>query len=95
MQRKYFVQFLDDKYSYDIHKGPVKTGEVCDALGSDGVFILDGRNSIDTMVQDAMNRMKNLLKIKSFRGFEIRVGTFSKFQTLYTFIDGFSTIKGI
>jgi hypothetical protein len=33
MQRKYFVQFLDDKYSYDISKGLTKTGEVCDALG--------------------------------------------------------------
>lgn len=38
-------------------------GNLYDMLGSDGVFILDGRNNLDTMIEDSykrINQMKNI-----------------------------------
>lgn len=55
---KAYVQF------YENLKKPIE------AIGSDGVYILDGRNSINAMVYDAKDRMKKLA-IKNFVGFKI------------------------
>ena len=33
-----------------------------DMLGSDGVFILDGRNNLDTMINDCEQRANKMLK---------------------------------
>lgn len=50
---KAYVQFL----TLDTKNG------VCDLLGSDGVFILDGRNKVRTWIEDAhiqRDRLKNV-----------------------------------
>lgn len=71
---KAFVQFLDKDLS----------GKIGDACGSDGVFILDGRNNFDTMINDAYERIKQLRKIHTFAGFEIRKGTrLENYKTMY------------
>jgi len=44
---------------------------VRELLGSDGVFILDGRNSIDTMIQDAKTRADKMKNVKTIHGFKI------------------------
>ncbi len=63
---KYHVQFLN----LDLK------GEVQDALGSDGVFILDGRNSLSTMEVDANKQFHRMNKhLHTYCGWEIRKGT--------------------
>jgi hypothetical protein len=37
-----------------------------DCIGSAGVFTLDGRNSLDTMIYDAMEQVKRLHNIKPY-----------------------------
>lgn len=49
---KYFAEFLDIDLA----------GEMTKPCGSDSVFILDGRNNLDTMITDAHNRLKALNK---------------------------------
>jgi hypothetical protein len=52
-------------------------------LGTDGVFILDGRNSIDTMIQDAKTRADKLKNVKTIHGFKIiRANKFSDTGTI-------------
>jgi len=58
---KYYVQF----------KTINNKGILWDATGSDGVFILDGRNSLENMIIDANERMKQLSKVRTFKGFDI------------------------
>ena len=59
---KYHVQFMD-------------TSEQ-EALGSDGVFILDGRNNLFTMEQDADERMASMNKhIHNYVGWRIKRGS--------------------
>ena len=57
---KYYTQFYTD--------------ENIEALGSDGVFILDGRNAIRTMILDSIARAYQLANVKRFHGFEIMKG---------------------
>jgi len=57
---KYYVQFTS-----------VRNNRVVDNLGSDGVFILDGRNSLDTMKCDAMLRMDKLRRVAKIDGYRI------------------------
>jgi len=61
---KYYVQFLDKNLK----------GEIGEACGSDGVFILDGRNSLSTMLDDAYERMARFDKLHNYVGFTIRRG---------------------
>ena len=62
---KYHVQFLE-----------VHNNKLCEAMGSDGVFILDGRNSLQTMTIDAIYRFHRLNKnIHSYRGWRIKKGS--------------------
>ena len=57
---KYYVQFTH-----------VRKNEMKRNLGSDGVFILDGRNSLDTMKVDAMIRMNQLRNVACIDGYRI------------------------
>jgi len=71
---KYFVQFK----TIDL------AGRLTDALGSDGIFILDGRNELGTMVQDAYDRMEKLRFVKKYKFFEIHKGDLRHSRIIYT-----------
>ncbi|MHC4270614.1 MAG: hypothetical protein ACYSTS_19460 [Planctomycetota bacterium] len=63
---RYYVQFLQKNLSNNI----------AEACGSDGVFILDGRNCLNTMIIDAHERMKKLKKVQPYYiGFRIMKGS--------------------
>lgn len=58
----YYTQYL--KYNLN--------NEISDALGSDGVFILDGRNRLGVMIQDSLKQMDSLSIVQPhFIGFRI------------------------
>ena len=59
---KYYVQFT--------HANDART-RMRDAVGSDGVFILDGRNNLETFKVDAQQQMHRLRKVASFDGYKI------------------------
>lgn len=59
----YYVQFTE-----------ARNGEMVDCLGSDAVFILDGRNTLKKMTCDAMTRMDQLRHVKKIDGFRIMKG---------------------
>lgn len=61
---KYHVQFLDKDLK----------GNTVDAMGSDGVFILDGRNTLETMMNDAVDRKHQLRIVHKYVGWSIRQG---------------------
>ena len=62
---KYHVQFMELN----------SDGLVCDGLESDSIFILDGRNTIDTMKSDAYTRYKQLKYVQpNYIGFIIYKG---------------------
>ena len=50
-------------------------GNVVDAIGTDGVFILDGRNGLNTMFQDGMKRMLQLRRVHKYVGFVVMKGS--------------------
>ena len=73
---KVYVQFYQNSTGYiagsipprfsDEHIRPI---EMC---GSDGVFVLDGRNNIETMKDDANERVQKLNKFgKQITGYKI------------------------
>lgn len=72
---KNYVQFLEKKMVFSPIEGLTETDECSDALGSDGVFILDGRNSLNVMIDDARKRLEQMNNIKSFVGFKIMKGS--------------------
>lgn len=48
------------------------SGVVMEALGTEGVFILDGRNKLSTMIDDAYERMHKLRNVHpNYVGFQI------------------------
>ena len=50
-------------------------GEVWTALGSDGVFILDGRNKLPTLIKDSEERWRKLSNLHpEYIGFKILRG---------------------
>jgi hypothetical protein len=53
-----------------------------EACGSDGVFTLDGRLSIDNLIESTKNRIKILKNICEYTGFEIRRGNLNNYKTL-------------
>ena len=57
---KYYVQFTH-----------AENNKMVDNLGSYGVFILDGRNSLTTMKCDAMIRMNKLIGVSHIDGYKI------------------------
>ena len=62
----YYVQYLVTN---------VMANETVNALGSEGVFILDGRNNMATMITDAKRRLHALRHIHNYKGFHIVKGT--------------------
>jgi len=64
---KYYTQFL-------VRYGPNE--EIRELLGSDGVFVLDGRNNLGTMIRDSMERIEKLKNVQpSIVGFSIIKGS--------------------
>lgn len=78
MSKRYWVQFLQQSTGYVEGSIPPRFEEsakrLIDAPGSDGVFILDGRNSAETMRRDALKRAQRLEHWKRFAGFQIVTG---------------------
>ena len=72
---KYYVQFLKVN----------GINEIDEMLGSDGVFILDGRNNMNTMINDSKKRINQLKNVQSgIVGFKIHKGErFSNSKCLY------------
>lgn len=67
MSKRYWVQFLDvDR---------VDPSKLVNALGDTGVFILDGRNSSETMRRDALKRAQRLEHWKRYPAFQIVTGS--------------------
>lgn len=58
-------------------------GTLNDATGSDGIYFLDGRNKISTMIADANKRITQLSAVKNYKYFEIRRGSISKSNVIY------------
>jgi hypothetical protein len=65
-------------------------GNIVEAMGSDSVFILDGRNKPDTMINDSLIRMNQLRNIhpdyigfRIYQGERIQDGN----QSMYVFIN--------
>ena len=50
-------------------------GKIVDGCGSDSVFILDGRNNLSTMIQDAEQRRDRLKLAKGYIAFKIMQGS--------------------
>ena len=51
---KYYIQYYDKKLN----------GEIDESLGSDGVFILDGRNNLNTMINDGYEQYNRIKKVR-------------------------------
>ena len=60
-----YVQFKERKLN----------GIIDDVLGSDGVFILDGRNNLHTMIIDAEKRIISMSKIHTYEYYVIFSGS--------------------
>lgn len=71
---KAYVQFYD--YKLD--------NTVDEALGSDSVFILDARNNLDTMINDAYERIEKLKNVQKYRHFQIREGDLKCYRVVYS-----------
>lgn len=73
---KYWVQFLAESTGYIAGSIPPRFGktELIDALGDTAVFILDGRNSSETMGQNALKRAQRMEHYKKFSAFRIACG---------------------
>ena len=67
MSMRTYAQFCETRTTTFNNKSmkfePCEPFEV-DCIGTTGVFILDGRNSVDTMIYDAMDQVKRLHNIK-------------------------------
>lgn len=50
-------------------------GKLDEACGSEGVYILDGRNSLRTMKVDAIMRFHKMNKIHNYVGWRIKQGS--------------------
>jgi len=73
---KYHIQF----FTKDLK------GRIVEALGSDSVFILDGRNSINTMIQDGIAQANRLKAIQPYYiKFEVRQGNIKHNHTIATY----------
>jgi hypothetical protein len=74
---KYYAQFY--RHSYDT------TSSKTEIIGSNGVYILDGRNKLLTMIEDARKRISQMKGVHSdIVAFTIHRGErFSKSQLIY------------
>ena len=73
---KYWVQYLAMSTGYIPGTIPPQFGkpELIDACGDTGVFVLDGRNSYQTMLADARNRAQRLEHWRKYPAFVICKG---------------------
>lgn len=73
---KYWVQFLTESTGYIEGTIPPKFGkpQLIDACGDTGVFILDGRNSEETMIRDAKRQAQRMQHWKQYKGFQLVTG---------------------
>ena len=63
---RYYTQFLTRDLA----------GNIVEAIASDGVFILDGRNSLDNMINDSYEHMTSLSIVQPrYMGFMIMRGS--------------------
>lgn len=62
---KYYAQFLTCNLN----------NEIVEALGTDGVFVLDGRKSLENMSADAQNQAYFLRSVQKFVGYQIVRGS--------------------
>ena len=53
-----------------------KEGNIVESLGSDGIFMLDGRNKLETMIDDSKDRFTRMTKNihPEYIGFRIMKG---------------------
>ena len=70
---KYYAQFME----YNL-KGVLDL-----ALGSDGVFILDGRKTLEHMIEDAKEQMHRLRFVQTYSKFRIMKGNFRESKIVY------------
>lgn len=71
---KYYTQFYTKNHN----------NKIIECLGSDGVFILDGRNNLNTMVADSIDRINVLKNIMPYIiGFSINKGDFKRSSIIY------------
>lgn len=55
-----------------------------DILGTEGIYILDGRTKLHTMIQDTLARIKHLRFVQpSIAAFEIHKGNLKASQVIY------------
>lgn len=73
---RYWVQFLHESTGYIAGTIPPQFGkpELIDACGGSAVFILDGRNSAETMRRDALKHAQRMQHYKKFEAFQIVTG---------------------
>ena len=83
---KAYVQFQrEQNLRYNLAGG----WEECDPYlqdipGTEGVFVLDARNKLDTMIQDVLARIKHLRFVQpSIAAFEIHRGDLKASQVIY------------
>ena len=83
---KYYTQFLETRTSrFDKKLMEFTSCEpyCIESLGSDGIFILDGRNNLETMIRDSVTRMKKLSKLHDYTGFKIMKGDLKRSTCIY------------
>ena len=89
---KYFVQFKNYnnvKWNNKLMKVVEVEPYLQDNLGSDSVFILDGRNNLATMIIDAKKQAQRLKNVAKIDAFEIHKGTrFSESTIIYKSYNG-------
>lgn len=73
---KYYIQFMRAGIGSE-------TGQMVEPCGSDSVFILDGRNNLDTMINDGFERMRKLENVQNFAGFQVMKGNFKSAVSMY------------
>jgi hypothetical protein len=83
---KYYVQFLKVNMA----------GEIDEQLGSDGIFILDGRNNLYTMIQAAFDRIHALRHVKKhIAGFDIMKGDLRNSVNIHRYLKNSHELKAL
>jgi len=62
---RYYAQFLELKKTWTDKEWKTIPHEFSEVLGSDGIFILDGRNNLTTMHYDCKCQIERLKNVKS------------------------------
>ena len=81
---KAYVQFMEtrtQKFNNSTMQFESCTPFEVDCIASNGIFILDGRNSLETMIEDAKQQVKRLQYVKPFiSSFKIMKGDLKRSQ---------------